>query len=523
MKLQTATLKLFIVWVMLASLHSKKVAGQARHEYTISTYGAIGDGIQLNTHVIQGVIDLAAKKGGGKVIIPQGRFLTGSLELKTNVELHLEKDAVLLGSTNPADYYKIAMPDLPETPKKDDLPQIAFLAAYKASNISITGEGTIDGQGTALALTIDSLHHAGIVIDPHYSTGVNRPNERMRPKLIGFAECELVRLQNTTFKNSSCWGVTFELCNHVMIDGIQVINRAFWNNDGMDITDCRNVTVINCNVNAADDGICLKSYYPGHFNDSVYVANCRIISGASAVKFGTASYGGFKNITIENLEIHDTFRSAIAIESVDGGVIENIKVEHIYAKNTGNALFIRLGHRSGNTPGSVKDIYLHDMKVDIPFVRPDIGYDLRADEPGYHNPFPSSITGIPGYPVQNVTLDDIEISCPGRATKAQAYFALFRLDQLPEKIRDYPEFSMFGELPAWALYVRHAAGITLKNIRLNLKEYDFRPGVIFHDVKGIQLSEVSFPPGAGPNQIVLKGVTDEQMDNPLKKMTEFIK
>ncbi|WP_461451445.1 glycoside hydrolase family 28 protein [Mucilaginibacter sp.] len=517
MKLRVYLIILLLLFTL--PIISIKSFGQNRAEYNITQHGAIGDGKTLNTQVIQQVIDLAFSRGGGKVIIPAGRFITGSLELKDNIELYLEKDAVLLGSTNPADYHKIKMPELPETPKKDDLPHMALLVAYKATNLSISGEGIIDGQGTALALNIDSLHHAGIVIDPNYSAGANRPNEKMRPKLIGFEICKQVSLKNVTFKSASCWGLTFELCTNLVVDGIQVINRAYWNNDGLDITDCKNVRIVNCSVNSADDGICLKSYYPGYCDDSVYVGNCTIISGASAVKFGTASFGGFKNITIENIKIKDTYRSAIAIECVDGGVIDNIKVEHIDAVNTGNAIFIRLGKRTGNA-GSIKNIYLHDIKVQIPFIRGDINYDVRAEEPGYHNPFPSSITGIPGHNVQNVVVDQVEISYPGRASKAQAYFALSRLDQFPEKTGDYPEFSMFGEIPAWAFYVRHAEGVTFKNIKLSLNDTDYRPALIFQDVKGLHITNLVLTAYTSPGQIVLKCVEDEHLDDTSKGLTK---
>ncbi|WP_316837239.1 glycoside hydrolase family 28 protein [Pedobacter nutrimenti] len=503
----------FIIGIIILTICNNAFA-QKISQFNIAQYGAIGDGKKLNTEVIQKVIDMANEKGGGRVIIPDGRFLSGTLQLKSNVELYLEKKAVLLGSTNPFDYKKIPMPGLPKSPKTDDHPQMALLVAYNATNISISGKGLINGQGRDLALNVDSLHQNGIVVDPHYSVGANRPNEKMRPKLIGFADCKKVKLTGVSFKNSSCWGLTFELCADMILDGIKLTNRAYWNNDGMDITDCKNVKITNCYINAADDGICLKSYYPGHFNDSIYVSKCTVISGASAVKFGTASYGGFKNVSIENIKIFDTFRSAIAIESVDGGIIENIKVNHIRAKNTGNAIFIRLGHRDGVTPGVVKNIYMGDIRVEIPFQRADIKYDIRADEPGYHNPFPSSITGIPGYKVQNVVLENIRITYPGRATKGQAYFALSRIGKISEKIQNYPEFSMFGELPAWALYVRHAQGITMRNVTLKLKNDDFRPALVFDDVDGVSLNEIKLP-NLNKKEIFLKDVQNVKIDNAL--------
>jgi LPS export ABC transporter protein LptC len=220
----------------------------------------------------------------------------------------------------------------------------------------------------------------------------------------------LATVQGVTIKNSACWVQTYELCNNLVIDQVNVESRAFWNNDGMDITDCRNVRITNCDINSADDGICLKSYYPGYFNDSIYIANCYIRSSASAIKFGTASVGGFKNVVIDNITVKDTYRSAIAIESVDGGFIENVQVSNITAVNTGNAIFVRLGHRAGETPGTVKNISFKNIKVQVPFGRPDEAYDMRGpDLPFFHNQFPSPITGIPGHYIENISFENIEI------------------------------------------------------------------------------------------------------------------
>lgn len=474
---------------------------QSTKQYDISGYGAEGNGTTLNTKAIQSVIDKASANGGGIVVIPAGRFLTGMLVLKSGVNLHLEKGAVLLGSVDPFDYHAIDMPELPESPKKDDNSSLALLVAYHADSVSVTGSGTIDGQGTQLALNIDSLYYLGIIKDPNHSS---RPNEKVRPKLFLFALCKNVHIENATLKSPACWGLSFELCDHLTLNNLHVINRAYWNNDGTDITDCKNVRITNCDINSADDGICLKSYYPGYCDDSFYISNCTIRSGASAIKFGTASFGGFKNITIDNIRIYDTYRSALAIESVDGGDIENIRATNITAINTGNAIFIRLGNRVRKTPGKISNIYIGDMKVQVPFGRPDINYDLRAAEPAYHNPFASSITGIPGHDVQGITLENIDITCPGRASKAQAYFPLWRLKDFPEKQGDYPEFSMFGEMPAWGFYIRHAENITMKNIRLKLDKHDFRPAFVLDDAKGIDLDKVMLPQAHQVDQIIVR-------------------
>lgn len=510
-------LKLFFA-ILLVNLFGFGFESQAQKttkkpkEFIITDYGAKADGKTVNTIAIQTAIDAAFKNKGGQVIFPKGRFLSGSIVMKSNVSLYFEEDAVLLGSTNPKDYLNMAFDGRPVSPKADDNSQMALILANKANNIVIKGKGTIDGQGLQLALNIDSLHHAGVAIDPKYSLRRNRPNETMRPKLFRFSQCENVSVEGLKVGEASCWGLSFELCSNLVLDNLTIVNRSYWNNDGMDITDCKNVKVVNCDINAADDGICLKSYYPGYCNDGIYIANCTVKSSASAIKFGTASIGGFKNVTIKDIKVYDTFRSAIAIESVDGAIIENIAVSNIEAINTGNAIFIRLGQRSGDKPGSIKNVSLKNIKVQVPFGRPDSNYDLRGPEVDFfHNPFPSSIVGIAGYKIENVVLENIEINYPGRATKGMAYVPLSRLNQVPEVVKDYPEFSMFGELPAWAFYVRHAKGISFKNVKVTLDDTDFRPAFVFDDVQNLNMQQIDLPKEKS-NQVVLKAVTSSTLD-----------
>lgn len=505
---------LIILLLAFALVHSFESSAKGKgKDYFVTEFGAVSDGKTINTEAIQSLIDKVNKKGGGTIVFPAGKFLSGSLEMKSNVNIHLEEGAILLGSTNPLDYSQVEMLGRPESPKKDDNSQIALLVAFRANNFTIAGKGKIDGQGRALALNIDSLHHAGVLIDPKYNYRRMRTNETARPKLFRFSMCSHVAISDLQLSNGACWGLSFELCENLTLDNLKVLNRAYWNNDGIDITDCRNVQITNCNINSADDGICLKSYYPDFCNDSIYIANCTVRSSASAIKFGTASYGGFKNVKIENIKIYDTFRSAIAIESVDGGIIENIEVSNIIAENTGNAIFIRLGHRDGEIPGSIKNIHIHDLKVQIPFGRPDTNYDMRGPEVNFfHNPFPSSITGIPEYCVEDVLIENVEITCPGRASKGMAYVPLSRLNQVPEGIKGYPEFSMFGELPAWGFYVRHAKGITFRNVRMNLDKEDYRPAMVFDQVGDINSKNLDLPK-AKAEQIILKNTNGLDVDD----------
>ncbi len=488
--------------------------------YNILEFGAVPDGVVINTKSIQNAIDLANSNGGGMVLIPRGKFVTGSLQLKSNVELFLDEGAVLLGSVNPYDYSKVEGSVVPSSPKMDDKSELGLILAIQASNVRISGQGTIDGQGLALALNIDSLHHAGVLVDINYNYRRMRPSELARPKLFRFLQSNNIQITGLILTNSANWGLSFELCKGIVLDDLTIVNRAYWNNDGIDVSDCTNVRITNCHVNSADDGICLKSYHPQACNDSVYIANCTIRSSASAIKFGSGSFGGFKNVTIENINVFDTFRSAIAIESVDGALIENIKVNNIVAKNTGNAIFIRLGHRGGEKPGIIRNVHISGMHVEIPFGRPDIDYDLRGPEVDFfHNPFPASIVGIPDHRVENIVIEDVSIVYPGRATKGMAYIPLADLGRVPEHIDKYPEFSMFGELPAWGFYVRHAKNVKFRNIRLKLADDDFRPAFVFDDVDNVRVENTTLEPGGSHAQFILKGVVNNKVEFPADKIS----
>ncbi len=471
-------------------------------DYNILNYGAKADGKIFNTQSIQSAIDAANKNGGGRVIIPEGIFLTGSIILKSNVELHLEEKAVLLGSTKRDDYKKLNR-------------WRALILADNQNNISITGKGKIDGQGRRLALNIDSLFYIGQLDSASYNFADKRPSHLVRPQLIEFVQCKNIVVKNISLCNAACWVQTYDQCSNILLDSVTVNSDAYWNNDGIDIQDCHNARITNCTINSADDGICLKSQSTEHYCDSIYISNCSVRSSASAIKFGTVSHGGFKNVTIENIKIHDTFRSAIAIECVDGGVIENVLVDKINSVNTGNAIFIRLGDRNKTRDaGVLKNVTIKNMKVQVAFGRPDSDYEIRGPElPFFHNTFPSSITGIPNHPVENLTLENIEIIYPGRGNDGLANMPLSRLDSVPEYAAAYPEFSMFGELPAWGFYVRHVDGLTMKNIKLSISSSDYRPAIVFDDAKNLNIQKMNIDGDYKVKKIILHKTENAIIDN----------
>ncbi len=472
-------------------------------EINIVELGAKGDGKTDNTQIIQKAIDEASASGHGKVIMPAGTFLTGVIHLKSNVEINLDEHAIWLGSSKRIDYGP-----------KDAAP---LIFAKGQHNISITGKGVIDGNGEELIKDIYAMLKAGTLEDSEWQTynpwHQMRPEERNRPKIILFLNCDSVQVKGITIKNGLMWVQDYRSCTNVTIDEIKVRSTTFLNNDGIDITDSKNVRITNCDIDCADDGICLKSALRNEGCENVYVANCRVRSSASALKLGTASWGGFKKITIRDIEIYDTYRSAIAIEAVDGGILEDVNVQNITARNTGNAIFIRLGHRNKDEVYSqLRRVHISNVKVEIPLGKPDKGYKEEGPMVRYpHNVFPSSVSGIPGHPLEDVTIENVEMIYDGGGDENMAKMPVESLSLIPDQISEYPEFSMFGELPAWGFYARHVAGLNLKNITVKAKNQDYRPAFVFDDVTGLNIEKIKIEePDTNP-QIILKGVTGKSI------------
>ena len=500
---------------------SSSVIFAQNKDYVITNFGAIADGVTNNAAAIQRAIDQVNIDGGGKVIVPQGNFVCSFIFLKSNVELHIALGARLLGSVNIEDYYSVK--------------SNAIISSKEQKNISVTGEGIIDGQASELVKDIFIQLQAGKIKDSQWE--YKRPTEVIRPKLIEFIECEEVKIKNIKLINASGWVQNYSKCSNLEIDNIKVESTAYWNNDGLDVTDCKNVVIKNCFINSADDGICLKSEDPNFLCEDVFVSNCIIRSSANAFKLGTSSKGGFKNIKARNLTVYDTYRSAVAIEMVDGGLIENIDVEGVTAKNTGNAVFIRLGQRNTTgSAGSINGIRIANLKAEIPLRKPDLGYPMEGppdhlrgqylkspkERPnlGYpatglvsypYNLIPSSIVGIPNADIKNVLLENIEIIFGGAGRKDVACISMDSLQKVPEKMADYPEFSMFGELPAWGFYVRHVDGIKFKNVQLKYENDDFRPALVFDDVEEVELNNVVVASGKELPIVVFNKVEKEKI------------
>ncbi len=433
-------------------------------DFDIVSFGAVGDGQTLNTAAIQKAVDATAV-AGGRVVFPPGRYLSGTIRLKSGVTLHLEKGASLLGSSDLAHYQRLNF--------------LALVMADQQKDIGISGEGVIDGQGKVIAEA---------VIGPIKPGSFPDAGEAKRPVIVNFRNCRGVTVRDVTLRESACWVQLYRDCAQVRLENIKVRTMAAVTNDGLDIDGCSNVVVRGCDIDSEDDAICLKSSRKRCEN--ILIENCRIRSSCNALKFGTASTVGYKNVTVRNLEIYDTYLSGIALQIVDGGVMENIHISNVKMTTTNNPIFIRLGHRNKDGPvGAIRGVTISDLTAEIP--------NRKKSE---MNKFPSywrhlcttlitgSITGLPGNPVRGVTLRNISIAYGGIGDAPKPDHLLLQdLGKIPQHAQNYPESKMFGVLPAWGLYGRHVEGLVMENVSLKVTGTDYRAAVILDDVRNLKL------------------------------------
>jgi len=468
-------------------------------DYNILNFGAKNDGITLNTTTIQAAIDYITEHGGGRLVFEPGVYVTGSIYLKSNVTLHFKKGSELLSSGNPFDFAK-----------NQALGWTSMIFAIKQENIGITGEGTINGNGFLTANNLINYIQKGLVVDP---LKLDRPQEVNRPTNIYFTECNNVKIIGITLKDPASWNQVYNQCKNVAVYGIHVDSKAYWNNDGIDIVDCDGVSIKNSDFDAADDVLCFKSFDPTKICQNVVVDSCVVRSSANGLKFGSTNKGGFRNFKITHLKMFDTYRSAIALEAVDGGIIDNILIDGIDARNIGNVIFLRIGdRRSDDRVPSFSNVTIKNIYAEIASSKPDSGYNYEGPiEDLPRNISPSSITALPLHRINNVKLSNIEIVYPGGGNPHYAKRGTLKreLDSIPEMPYAYPEFSQFKELPAWGFYVRHADNITFDHIVLKAKESDYRPAIVFDDAKDIELKniDISEPGKKDKKEIILNNST----------------
>ncbi len=434
--------------------------------YPVTKFGAVADGVRMDTQAIHAAIEACARGGGGTVYFPPGRYLSGTVFLKSNVSLYLEAGAVLLGSKDLQDYPSTA-PDFRSY--TDNYTEKSLIYAERLENISILGQGVIDGQGAFFP-------------GPY----------KVRPYMLRIIQCRSVAIEGVTLKDSPMWVLHLLACDEVNVHGIRIHARVNRNNDGIDLDCCDKVAISNCEIWSGDDAIVLKSTADRPCRN-VTISNCVLSSYCNALKMGTESNGGFQNISISNCSIYETRLSGIALEIVDGGVMDHVNVSGITMQKIGAPIFVRLGNRArpfldgGPAPGMgrMRNILISNVQAE------------EAQRVG------CAISGIPGHPIENLAIDNVRLSFVGGGTREDAR------REIPEFPEKYPEHSMFGTLPAYGLFCRHVRNMSLRNVVLGFAERDERPAVACDDVEGLDMSATEFAglPGGEP-AVRLHNVSD---------------
>lgn len=410
--------------------------------------GVPADGHTIVTGELQHLID-ECSISGGVVYLKGGIYLTGMIELKKNVTLYIEEDATLKGVL---DIHAYPVRESKMHPNWNMLvqgPQKALIYADSQENICITGGGTIDGSG-------DFPGEYG--------------SESLRVSAILLVGCRNAKLFDLYIKDAGMWTVPLVECDDLYIHDVNIDSTWYPNRDGIDLCDCCNVLVENCNIKADDDAMCFKSGNESGC-DNVLIRDCFIISTmANGIKFGTYSYGGFTNCTCERCIVKDTRTCAISIQCVDGGRIRNLQFHQIDIQNVESVFFILIGDK-GRTPdwgrhriGSIEEIVFD--RIEAEGVRRSYGSYLGGFEKEGEI-----------YPVRDILFSHVNVIYKGGVTE---------MPEVPaEFANQYPESNCFGILPGAGYFIRHAERVRFSACKTQVTLSDKRP--VFYVTDGTEV------------------------------------
>lgn len=474
---------------------------QGQADFAVTAFGAKGDGSALDTDALNAAIDAASRAGGGTVLFPAGSYLCYSIHLKSNVALHLSTGATIVAAPGPEPgqpgKYDLAESNAPWENYQDfghNHWHNSLIWGEGLENIAITGGGLIWGKGLSRG----------------WDTEPRAEHPGAGNKAIALKNCRNVLLRDFGILHGGHFGILATGVDNFTIDNLTIDT----NRDGMDIDCCRNVHVSNCTVNSPwDDAICLKSSFAlgyARATEMVTITNCTVtgdfdegtvldatfkhfsadakVPRTGRIKFGTESNGGFKNIVISNC-IFEGCRG-LAIETVDGGIIEDVSVTNLTMRDIREApIFIRLGARMRG-PDSIPIGVVRRVNISNVVCTSSVGQKIS-----------SIIAGIPGHAIEDVRISDVTLLHYGGGTAADAAL------RLPENEKKYPEPNMFGTTPSHGFFIRHVNGLQMSSAKIESPEPDARPAFVLDDVQGADFRFLKLPK-AENNTFVLNNVRD---------------
>ncbi|MBA7521967.1 hypothetical protein ES705_14079 [subsurface metagenome] len=464
---------LSILFFSVLVLSLSPVSAQSNGIHNVTDYGGIGDGRTLNTKAIQQAINACSAKGGGTVHFPAGVYVSGTIYMRDNITLNLEAGAKIIGSTSVKDY---PLNNCKVASFTDSYTGRALIWGEDLHNIAITGRGTIDGQGADFLDKLPSKEEWEKQIQFFKDSTRFVPDlpHINRPFLIRFISCSNVLVEGVTLQNSVKWMQHYLNCEFLTVRDINVFNHASANNDMIDIDGCRNVVITGCYGDTEDDALTLKS--TGSMpTENVVISNCVLRTRTNAIKAGTESSGGFKNITITNCVIQPSSLgngvSAIALIIVDGGVLDGVTISNITIEDYAAPIYLRLGNRARK--------YRHNLETPPVGVFQNVKIsNIIASNAGNMG---CSILGLKDHPIKNVSINNVKINFDGGGTQKHAE------KEIPEDVDGYPQGNRFGNMPAYGFFVRHAEGITFRDIDFDYNTPEKRTALLCDDVKRLKI------------------------------------
>jgi polygalacturonase len=434
--------------------------------FNITDYGAVGDSVTDNTQAIQKAIN-ACSGTNGSVVIPAGVFISGELMLKSNMTLWVSEGATLRGSP-----YKAAYPEFRPNPasrvnwpgKEGELGR-GLVCSNGANNFTITGGGKIDGNARVGESPTGALNDCAM--GDHNGTSTTRP--ALLYLALGRSN---ISITNIDIVNGACWGVALIECDDVTIDGINERNDFAANGDGIDIMDCHGVRITNTTIVSVDDALCPKSCVARGV-DGITIENVSVVTNCGGLKLGTDSYGSFKNITATDVAMQiaswHNGNAAVELNSADGADISNINYSNLNVSGFPSFVFILNGaNLRGNTPiGSPKNTGAV-VNISIKNV------DCRSMATPTGSVISGLVTRDKIYRVDGVHFTNVNVQAKGGVNSVPADPA--------EYSGKYPKGSVFGNVPAWGYYIRHANNVTFTNCNITVSPSDARQAIIKVDV-----------------------------------------
>lgn len=467
----------------LASQFVKNSAGEddaGARIYNIRRYGAKGDGITLDTAALQAAIDACHEDGGGTVLVPAGAFQIGTVELKSNVTLHIAAAGKLVGTADGKQYHGVdAIPLTGDSTLNDG--NWALLFAVSTTNVTIEGAGTIDGQGV-------QFHSAVRGTPPPSGLGGNR-----RPYHLLFYRCDRLTVRDIALVDGAYHSIRVIQSKHVHMEGLYIHNRVNGNNDGFHFISAEYVTVSNCTILSQDDACAM-------------FGSCKFITVTSSVfstRWSVFRFGGgiAENISVSNCVLYDVFGCPIKFQGNEGSRFENISFANLVLQQVTGPIHISLGPRTrqnqnvdaglqpilpkeARSPAVARNISFSNISGTITTNPPQLPETTLTSDvrPGEGH---SCITlnCIADATIENISFDNIHLTFGGGGTAEDA-----TRRNLPDVAGEY---FMLGPMPAYGFYARNSRGLTLQNIRFQVSAPEMRPAVILDHVQDVSVNGLS--------------------------------